>query len=322
MQIEKQIDWFKTKKAIGWHPDNSEDDVRNIIENTDDFFFYTSHEFYSDNLDILIKLIDEYPNKKIFISQPTTTQFKHSFHPIVSLLHFANLHELYINPMKDNVIWQLGEYESDSITAGYFNLINKDNFKNLSKSNKGILSVRKQNDTRDKIFDKIDFHKFDGIIRYIKVETSINHDYKKETLLPHHYQMNKNPKTSDLVKEYCKSFVSFVIETDTKDSKYTCITEKTILPFLTQSLPVIYGGIDYIKHLNDMGFYTFNDELGFSTDSLDYGDERKIDNFLEMINRYNKLSYSEIKKIYKQNYKKIKNNYEILEKLYFKKRLV
>ena len=117
-------------------------------------------------------------------------------------------------------------------------------------------------------------------------------------------------------------FISFVIETDTKDSKYTCITEKTILPFLTQSLPVIYGGIDYIKHLNDMGFYTFNDELGFSTDSLDYGDERKIDNFLEMINRYNKLSYSEIKKIYKQNYKKIKNNYEILEKLYFKKRLV
>lgn len=317
-KVKSQIESFKNKKPIGWSEFSSEEQIRNEIENNTNFFFYTNHEVYSNGLDNLIQIISEYPDKEVLISMPVSNKIKYGMEPIVNLLHYANLHEDYVNPMKELVIWQLGDYLPDSHTLGYFNLINKDNFKNLSKSNKGILSVRKQNDTRDKIFDKIDFHKFDGIIRYIKVETSINHDYKKETLLPHHYEMNKNPTTSELVEEYCKSFLSFVIETDTAESTLNPITDKTLLPFLTQSIPIIYGGCNFVKEVEEMGFWVANKEFGFNTDSLDYGDDKKINNFVEMVNTYNKLSYGDIKSMYKKNYSKIKKNYDIMCELFFK----
>jgi len=237
-KVKSQIEFFKNKKPIEWSEFSSEEKIRNEIENNTNFFFYTNHEVYSNGLDTLIQIISEYPDKEILISMPVSNKIKYGMEPIVNLLHYANLHKDYVNPMKELVIWQLGDYLPDSHTIGYFDFINESNFKNLSKSNKGILSVRKYNKTRDKIFNKINFDKFNGIIRYIRVETYLG-DYKRESLLPHHYEMNKNPTTSELVKEYCKSFVSFVIETDTSESPLNPITDKTLLPFLTQSIPII-----------------------------------------------------------------------------------
>jgi len=316
-KVKSQIEFFKNKKPIEWSEFSSEEKIRNEIENNTNFFFYTNHEVYSNGLDTLIQIISEYPDKEILISMPVSNKIKYGMEPIVNLLHYANLHKDYVNPMKELVIWQLGDYLPDSHTIGYFDFINESNFKNLSKSNKGILSVRKYNKTRDKIFNKINFDKFNGIIRYIRVETYLG-DYKRESLLPHHYEMNKNPTTSELVKEYCKSFVSFVIETDTSESPLNPITDKTLLPFLTQSIPIIYGGCNFVKEVEEMGFWVANKEFGFNTDSLYYSDDKKINNFVEMVNTYNELSYGDIKSMYKKNYSKIKKNYDIMCKLFFK----
>jgi len=67
-----------------------------------------------------------------------------------------------------------------------------------------------------------------------------------------------------------------------------------------------------------MGFWVANKEFGFNTDSLYYGDDKKINNFVEMVNTYNELSYGDIKSMYKKNYSKIKKNYDIMCKLFFK----
>jgi len=316
-EIKYQIDFFKNNIPIIWSPTIPLDILENKISTKNKTFFYSKHELYSD-YKILNEIIEK-SNKEIYISLPTTTPIKNGFNPLVNLLHFRNVHEKYTNPMKEQVIWQLGEYSEDSLTMGYFNFSNIENYKNLVKSNKSILSVRKYNVTRDEIFKKINLDNFDGIARYIRVESDLGR-HKKENLLPYHYVMNDNPTTSELIKEYCKSFISFVVETDSSGSKINPITEKTLIPFLTQSLPIVYGGANYIKELENIGFYTANNDLGFSTDSLDYGDIKKVNDFANIVDKINKLSYSEVKTLYRKQYTKIKRNYDIMYELYFSKK--
>jgi hypothetical protein len=219
--------------------------------------------------------------------------------------------------MKEDVVWQLGKHDNASNIIGYFQFSDKRHYENILKSKKGIISVRKVNPTRDAIFDKIDSKKFNGTLRYIRILPQFE-KVSVENFTEFEYNLNKNPSTTELVKEYCNSFVSFIIETDSENAELNPITEKTLLGFMTQTLPVVYGGKNFVKELKDIGFYTFNEELGFSTDELDYGDSDKVDNFVEMINRYNQLSYSDIKNLYKKNYKKIKKNYDTIWQLFSK----
>ena len=315
IEIENQINFFISAKIVDWNPRISEIDLKEIIINNNNFIFYTNQEVYSENFDKLLNLLDEFPEKTIYISQATSTSHRYGFYPIVNLLHFCNVDKKYYNPMKENVVWQLGKNEI-GWDESYFKFNNEIYYKNLLKSNRGILSVRKQNPTRDVIFDNIT--KFNGILRYIKVPMYFN-SVRIEDFTDVDFKMNDNPSTSELVKEYCKSFISFVIETDSENAELNPLTEKTLLSFMTQTLPVLYGGKNYIKELNDMGFYVFNEELGFDTDMLDYSDSKKINNFIKMIENYNKLSYSDIKKIYRKNYDNIKNNYDIIWQLFSKK---
>lgn len=316
-KIDNDILFFKNEKIILWECGYTISDIRNIIETEDKFLFYSNQELYSENIQDLINILDEYPNKQIFISQATSTPHKYSLSPIVNLLHFANKHSDLKNLMKENVVWQFGSYSPGHQNLSYFDFSNKDNYTTFLKSNKGILSVRKENKTRDEIFKLLDFSKFQGIIRYIKLPIKLN-TLKLESFTQTEKELNNNPKTSELVKEYCKSFVSFIIETDSAKSSLNPLTEKTILGFMTQTMPVVYGGKNFIKELSDMGFYTFNEELGYTTDDLYYNDPKKINNFVEMVDNYNKLNYSDVKRIYRQNFNKIHRNYNIIWELFSK----
>ena len=313
-EIEIQIKFFINKQIVVWSPWKSMAEIENAIKNNDNFIIFTLQEVYTDKLDLLINLLDKFPDKKIYISQSTSTKYKYSTHPIVNLLHFSDKHSEYYNPMKEEVVWQLSKNVIGDQYFGYFNFNDKAHYLDLKKSNKGILSVRKENNVRNYIFSNRHsdiFNKFEGILRYIKITPKFN-IISLEDLSEEDIKLNDNPTTSELIKEYCKSFVSFVIETDSENAELNPLTEKTLISFMTQTLPVLYGGKNFIKELSDMGFYTFNEELGFNTDDLDYGDSKKINNFIEMVNNYNKLSYGDIKKIYKTNYNKIKKNYDIV----------
>lgn len=313
--ITKDIEFFINAELVSWSPSHTKHDIEMIIKEKDNFVFYTNQEVYTENLNVLENLLDNHSDKKIYISQSTTTYHKYGFSPIVNLLHFSPKSKLHYNPMKENVIWNLDKNNQIIDNPLYFDFNNKNYYQNFSKSKKGILSVRKQNYTRDAIFNLINFSKFKGIIRYIKVPTGIN-SMSVESFTDYEYNLNNNPTTSELIQEYCSSYISFIIETDSTHSIYNPITEKTLMGFMTQTLPVVYGGKNFIKELNEMGFYLFNDELGFHTDSLDYGDSKKIQNFSDMIKTYNSLSYSDVKQIYLKNYDKVKKNYDIIWKLF------
>lgn len=311
-EVKYQLDFAKKSKIFYLLPNGNnlerDGEIKRLEvflknEKHDKISLVNYHECFS-SFDYLLKmnsLIESSKDKEIYVSAATSTNFKYSFNPLVNIFFWKSA------KMRENISW----YSDVNSILLFDERLYRDI---ISKSNKGILSVRKETSFRNELFSIVDKDKFDGIIRYGKwADDSFREtDYYKKVV-------NNFPNFVNLISEYKKSYVSFVVETELNDMMNP-LTEKTLLAFLTKTMPVVLGGRSYVKELKDMGFYIWNDEFGFDGDEYETSSFDKINSYNKCIEKYNELSTLQIKDMYNSNIDKIKNNYKIVSEILFDKK--
>jgi hypothetical protein len=300
-KIKRELDYIQNNNKVLFFSEDGpkwnklEEVIHYVTEEHEKFTLVRHHESISDSLklDRIYELIDKFPNNEIKISASTSTPLYRMFDPLTNIFFWRGSY--HINTYKGGhreivVLFKEGEFQN-----------------NFDKSNKGILSVRKETLNRNYIFRNINQEDFEGIIRYIKYET-VKDEYIN--LNPYKY-----PTLVNLINEYEKSYVSFVPETE--GGFTTPISEKTFISFLTKTMPVFHGHCSFLRQLKEMGFYFFNEEFGYdiSVDTLDQSSRAKLNQFINSINNYNKLSLSDIKNLYEKNIDKIEHNYNLISTL-------
>ena len=215
-------------------------------------------------------------------------EIENGFNPIVNFLCWSNT--TYKNKTKENYL--------------HFNLNNFINFP--TKNKKFILSWRKDSKTRTELLSGIEFESTDSIIKYHNIN-------------PYNLRDINNPLTEDkkyvswefLMNNYKSSLISFITETEywIENSNIICnevipFTEKIIIPLLTKTLPIVFAPKDYNEYLNNIGFFTLNQEYGINgTDILEYN---------KCIKKIQSQSFNDVKKIYDKYQKEIDNNYKLI----------
>tara|TARA_R110001632_G_C11325362_1_gene416003 strand:- start:811 stop:1740 length:930 start_codon:yes stop_codon:yes gene_type:complete len=215
-------------------------------------------------------------------------EIENGFNPIVNFLCWSNT--TYKNETKENSL--------------HFNLNNFINFP--TKNKKFILSWRKDSKTRTELLSGIEFESIDSIIKYHNINPynlrDINNQPKED---------KKYVSWEFLINNYKSSLISFICETEywIENAKIICndvipFTEKIILPLLTKTLPIVFAPKDYNEYLNNIGFFTLNEEYGINgTDILEYNN---------CIKKIQSQSFNDVKKIYDKYQKEIDNNYKLI----------
>jgi hypothetical protein len=269
---------------------NKSDLLYKFIERYDKFSVIIYNEVFK-NPNALYKVCDiiDKSKKEVLISTSTTTENYLFMHPLSNLYFWqGSKHKSKINWDCENINW-----------------FDKSLYTNFTKSVKGIISVRKNNYIRTRIFNKI--KDFEGICRYANwVHCEL---LETEEVLK---LVNNFPTITELISEYLKSYVSFVIETYQENEIQNQLSDKTLFAFLSKTMPIVYGGKNYIKELKKMGFYVWNDEFGYGEgDNYHSSLPIKINNFSNCIDNYNRYSLDDISLLYKLNKEKIEKNFEI-----------
>ena len=278
--------------------------IRDSISGGKKYIFYYEHETINNlnYLNNIYKIIEEFKIDAL-ISTSTTSTFPRSTHPLTNFLMWRNVHT------RKNISWKSEENIPIFDKSFYYGKkIEGD------RQYKGILSVRKENEIRDYLFNKnpkID----NGIVRYAKWP------HNSPNLSENKNHIDKFPLLSDVIKEYENSYFSFIVESEHGDSDVnptTNLTEKTLIGLLTGTMPIILGGRGIISDLENIGIKVWNKEFGFEEgDSYSNYSEYKIDSFIKCIENVNKLSMSEIKEYWNTNKKIIQNNYDLISYILF-----
>jgi hypothetical protein len=334
-EIKYQIDFIKNSKEFVfleyWSYDIFKTNLDNLINtvkkhNLKKIHIVVYNELFKtdDRIDELIKSIDTL-NIEYYISCSTSTPFPKSFNPLVNIYFWKN------NNIRNNIKWDLNNNEVPLFVKNIYENIPK-------KTIKGILSIRKETIRRKFLNAHVDVANFEGIYRYASYPDSYSVELSNE-------KINTFPTTYKLIDEYKKSFVSFVVESEPhknmsnknlkdmgfdmnadivnysyKLNKYNMnfLTEKTLIAFLTKTMPIVLGGKNYVKELKEMGFYVWNTDFGFeSADSFHTRSNNKIIKFIDCINFYNSMTHEDVEKMYNSNIDKINNNYNIVYNILF-----
>jgi hypothetical protein len=301
-EVKYQLDFFTKQPFIVPFAEFSNqkvliDKIQYASKHYDKFFLLNREEAFGNEgwFGMMQSELNKYDNE-IYISASTSSKIYRGFNPLVNICMWGTTFT------RNTIDWS-----ADDIP-----LFEPHYFNNIKKSNKGILSVRRETDDRNYLFSKLNFDSFEGILRYAKwpmwdYDETENHKFMSK---------NKFPTQLELFDEYKKSYVSFVYESFIS-SWNNSLTEKTLMAFFTKTMPVLFGGYNFLNELNDMGFYTFNHEFDF-LDEYDYlgmTHNAKSDLFLRAINSYNKKSLNEIQDIYNRNISKIEHNYKLVSEL-------
>ena len=252
------------------------------------FYITTIHEKIQDsvflnNLNLLINELKE-EGCEVYLCMTTSSKHLNFLNPLISILHYKDFGN--VSDSADNF-----DYRKRMILAD-INLFNT--FKN--KSIKSILSVRRKTDERDVFFSKYT-KPFDGIFRYI----SDDKDAK-----------NKFPTYTELIDEYKKSYVSFIFETSTF-TYLNSFTEKLFIAFATKTLPILYiKNKTQFHELKDMGFFLFNEHLGYTEVDDELSEELKCGKFIEIVDILNDMDIDDVKSLYEKYSDKLENNYNIV----------
>ena len=257
-----------------------------------------------NELEALQKIVDDMyqQGKEIYISQATTSNIKYGLNPLINLLYWR--------------AFQSRQTISNDWDNDY--LFDEKKFNEIPKGIKGILSVRKRSPIRNYLFSKLK-ELPDSILRYSNWPISGQAEEQEKWL--DKVDLKDFPTWYGLINEYKSSYCSFVVESDSGFFINQC-SEKTIISFLTKTIPIVLGGRGYIKELQDMGFWIANEELGFDIDNLPTESHIRCDKFCEGIEKYNKMTVEEISNFYEKNKDKIENNFKIISFFVFGTKIV
>lgn len=252
---------------------------------------------YSDRIESIRQLMNSY-DIEYYISLATSTSIDNCLHPLVNICFWSDV------STRKSIKWKITNNNS-------FKLFDISNFENiLNKSVRGIFSMRKELTKRNHIEGELQkIGKFDGIYRYIKYPRNYNKEFNDD-------EISKYPTFFELINEYKSSYISFIVESDVQEQFMNPLTEKTLISFLTKTMPIVLGGANYVKELKEMGFYVWNDEFGFDdySDSLYRFKIEKIKKFVGCIDYFNKMSKKDIDNMYIDNIEKIESNYNLVKR--------
>ena len=306
--VKEQIEfYYQNENNICDFTEYDEQSYKNHTENVRIFRY--AHEIISNDSikDIIVSYIDKLrdSDKQSYLSTATLNHDKHEFHPLVNL--HTHWHDYLMRP---DISWGV----LNGVPAFSMNRFDYTKKLEFNKSIKSILSVRKQTHFRDYLFSKITQDE-NCIFRYANYINDARNEQDVDRI-----NINQFPTWNELLDEYDKSIISFVVETE-KDIERTVncqISEKTILPFLSGNIVILLGRYNNIKALNDIGLYTWNDYFGFTSDESDNHYDR-TDDYIKIYNKIKKLSFEECKQLWLDNQDKIQKNYDIVSNLVTKK---
>jgi hypothetical protein len=295
--VDIQTDLFLKKRYVRVFNTHTTDEIiEKVLEYSKHYstfllFIYFEIIFDSRDFKRISDCIKSLPNK-IWIMSTTTTR-----------------HPLYVEPIVNLLVWKeqlIDEIHDESIYVPAFpnDLWEKRKYSFETKEIKSILSLRRQNQQRDLLYDRLG-----------SVDLSIKRYHHRES--EKYY-----PLWKDLVNEYLKTYVSFVCETTYPSwTETTCMTEKSILSFLCGNIPIILGKKRLVKELKQMGFWIANEYFGYDdyADSLDDLSYEKINLFVRCIEKVNN---TDIKQFYLENINHIHNNHKIIQDSFSKKYLL
>ena len=250
-----------------------------------------------------IRLIDicASSDSDVRLMMSTIDEFAYSTHP------YSNIYQWRFETIRDNInstgVWKHGDFwEDESHRIIDFN---KSCLNVKIKKHRGILSVRKETPERRHIFSTNPIVESinDGISRYAQWPAD-----------PTEFRESIGfPTIKELKKEYKESYFAFVVETDTLETYRSQLSEKTLLAFMSGCLPIIYGNYEYVKKLQNLGFYIFNDTFKSWKDSPDFTE--RAESFKQIISEINKLSMIEVKQFWLDNQSKVIHNYNLLKEI-------
>ena len=277
------------------------------VENNLPIYFLVEHEIIDNKrcFDDIIYNIEKYNLTTALISQATISSYKYSTHPLTNLWMWQDLHT------RKSIAW-------NSVDEKVFDEYENEEIRIKDRKYKGICSVRKQSALRTSIMRRM--HLNDSLVRYAKWPNDANNPYTNSV---HKKRISKFPTLKGLLKEYENSYFSFVIESgNSQEMGYAQLSEKCLIAFMTGTLPIIFGDNNLIKDLEKVGLTTWNTYFGFNTDSY-IQEEEKVNNYIECVKEVNKLSLEETKNFYKDNFEKVRKNYNIIYNLiFFKNNLI
>ena len=273
---------------------------KNLSKSNITFYLFVFEEILTEIglFEELIDFLDEHNLTSAKISMSTNNKIKYGTHPLTNIAMWSRV------TMRKNIETTHTDDRSkvELIFSNKNFSLQKRNIKENRKY-KSICSVRRRNDFRDYIFKNINLG--NSICRYAKFD------------LLKYRDLTNFPTLSDLIKEYHDSYISIVCETNNACvndlTKTPQFSEKSLIAFLSGTMPVIFGAPNIVKNFNDIGLYTWNDYFGFKGDELYEVD--KIQSFKQVINKISELSTDEVKKLWIENKDKIQSNVNIISDL-------
>ena len=249
-----------------------------------------------DYLKNLQNIIRNHPNKEIYISCSTTTNYEYSLDPLLNILFWRDTYS------RNQISWTRAGIKD-------FSIFHKKYYKGGIKSNPFILSVRKKRKTRDFIFNKLTGN-YNGIVRYARwpEQGFENHEWEDDN--------NSNfPTFLEIIQEYEKTYISFILETNNECDFMTQFSEKILLAFLTKTLPIVIGDVNLNKELTEMGFYTFNHIFNINDGGASIQNKESLTSFTNTVDEVNNMRLKPIKILYNDNMDKIEHNYNLINYL-------
>jgi len=316
IELEPELEIFRTYEHHPIHITDHRIDyfspLKEIVHTKDNVIFTANHELLTNEFDMLLyKLINEIRisgKKTLRISMATSAKIPYGLNPLVNILIWSGVF------IRKNVITDGSEV--DAYPRSLFE--NKD-VNSFNKSNRGILSVRRRRSIRDIIFSELS--EFKGICRYHRWQNNIETQYPDDKNDSFSKFKSDDISFTQLRDEYISSHISFIIESthgSHKDYAPSMLTEKSLLGFITGTMPIILSGPNFVRELEDMGLKVWNKEFGWGDGDF-YGAESTMRAypFLDCIHTYNNMSDSEIESLWKSNYYHIQKNYEIVSKILY-----
>jgi len=216
-------------------------------------------------------------------------------------------------------------FSNENYVNTFHNIILKQNYRPF------ILSMfgRRGHERRYKFFQKL--HSLNDDRFYLKY-SNLNSDAANQS--NDEYQHIVERKKDGIMFPYCSHAVLEPITFHAKNSgenfmySYLCLlsmskmnlvvdtcvttggflTEKSIAPFLSKTIPILVNGIEHNERLEKLGFYTFIDEFGIR--NVQHINSWEPEYFNSYFTILDKIHQGDFDKLYENSLDKIEHNYQ------------
>lgn len=245
-------------------------------------------------------ILNDY-SEKVIMTQSTLSSGDNLSHPYTNILMWEDL------PIRNNI----ANTKHHGVSRLWpKSLYYQKEFSTNEKKYNHILSVRRNTEHRDYVINRINLDKI-TIYRYYNITSEDESNFDVSNIEKY---VRGWPLWPSLMNEYKKSYFSFVMETMMGDTfPFVPFSEKTLMSFITRTIPIVFAQKHVNKKLHELGFWTANYDFGYhEIEDLDSDDKKRMDKYIEIINKVTDMTDKQIHEYYFDNYKHIYGNWKLL----------